>query len=155
MDFEHINNELVEILCEKFHEQWQRVLNQPMCDIDSTFLGFVEIYYHLAQLIPEHFTVIDFGCAFNPQAYYFKNHKEFIAVDSSNCEKFEFENTWIKNVSLEKELENWKGKDTSQVFAICSYVPADTLKLREVFKNLFVYYPCKETPIIKFKNKLK
>ena len=62
-------------------DQKRAVFGQERCEIEPEFLGFVKIYKNLSEIIPKHFTVIDFGCAYNPQSFLFKDHKQFIAVD--------------------------------------------------------------------------
>jgi hypothetical protein len=127
-------------------DQIERVLNQKYCDIDLNFLGFTDIYENLSKIIPKHFTVIDLGCAYNPQCFYFTEHKQFVAVDISECEKFKSDNCLIFQKSIEDFiLENIKDYNLDETFAICSYVPpwgGDNREMaRKAFKNIFVYYP--------------
>ena len=127
-------------------EQIENVFNQRECDIDIEFLGFIDIYKKLSEIIPKHFTIVDLGCAYNPQCFYFKDHKKYIAVDISDCEKFKSENCEIYNKSIEDFIrEDISGLNLDETFAICSYVPpwgGDNRKMvRESFKNQFVYYP--------------
>ena len=140
MSYEKINNKLFEVLNEKYHDQI-KVLEQPMCDIDGSFLGFVDIYYYLSKIIPKHFTVLDLGCAYASQAYYFRKHKKYIGIDVSIKTRFKFKNTEHKIIDINEELKNWENENTNEVFAICSYVPINTTKLRETFKNVFTFYP--------------
>ena len=64
-----IEQELLKIIPK---EQIDKVFNQKLCDIDEEFLGFLNQYKALSSLIPKHFTVIDLGCAYNPQCFYFE-----------------------------------------------------------------------------------
>lgn len=128
-------------------DQIERVLNQEMCDIDLEFLGFTDIYYHLSQIIPKHFTVVDLGCAYNAQCFYFTDHKKYIAVDVTMNEVFKSDNCILVNRSIQAFIKFNNGRlNLDETFAICSYVPPwynDNTKLvRETFKNCFVYYPC-------------
>lgn len=140
-----------EIICS---ELWKRlpkdqidiVMHQYECDIEPCFLGFVDIYKRLSEIIPKHFTVIDLGCAFNPQCFYFENHKQYVAVDASQCQKFKTDNCIFYTKTIGDFLkENIKDYDLDETFAICSYVPMwhgdKDIKIGEYFKNLFVYYP--------------
>ena len=123
-------------------DQKELVFGQAMCDIDGEFLGFMEVYESLSKLIPKHFTVIDLGCAYNPQCFYFTEHKKYIAVDSDPCVKFKSDNCEIYQKDIDKFIEEDLSQfNLSETFAICSYVPCDSKLLRETFKNLFVYYP--------------
>lgn len=128
-------------------DQLDRVFNQEMCDIDGTFLGFTDVYLALAQIIPTHWTVIDLGCAYAPQAFIFKDHKAYVGVDASDGERFSAPNTTHYQMTIAEFIEQHIGSlNLDQTFAICSYVPpwyrADNLRLaRENFKNVFTYYP--------------
>ncbi len=127
-------------------DQIKKVFEQKECDIDGFFLGFMDIYESLSKIIPKHFTIIDLGCAYNAQSFYFKDHKQYIAVDISDCGKFKTDNCKIYNLSIENFINfNLKQFNLEETFAICSYVPdwgGDNKKMvREAFKNLFVYYP--------------
>lgn len=126
--------------------QIDAVFSQQYCDIDTDFLGFVAIYENLSQVIPKHFIVVDLGCAYNPQCFFFEDHKEYIAVDVSDSVKFKSTNCRIIQATIQDFIENQtKELNLDETFAICSYVPpwgADNGRLaREFFKNVFVYYP--------------
>ena len=141
--FEASNSLLLSMLPK---EQVESVFKQKECDIEPQFLGFVDIYEQLSKIIPKHFTVIDLGCAYNPQCFFFKDHKQYIAIDISDCEKFKTDNCTIYNESIRYFIDTHLGEfNLEQTFAICSYVPnwyGDNLKMvRDSFKNLFVYYP--------------
>jgi len=90
-DYITLNKELWETLHKEYPKQCDRVLQQPMCDIEPDFLGFIDKYYHLSKIMPLHFTIIDFGCSYAPQAYYFRKHKQYIGIDFSTInERFSF-----------------------------------------------------------------
>jgi len=126
-------------------EQVRDVMNQNMCELDYTFLGFTDIYEHLSYIIPIHFIILDLGCYVATQSFYFKNHKSYIGVDTITLKRFEFENTthYIKSIQ-DFLLEDLQKYDLEKTFAICSYVPDDDAKrlVRAKFQNLFVFYPC-------------
>ena len=130
-------------------EQFERVMAAEMCDIDPEFLGFVGIYERLSQMIPEHWTVVDLGCAYAPQAFFFEKHKAYIGVDLMTpiSARFFGRNTTHHTTPISQFIKEFGGTfDLGQTFAICSYVPPwhdDNGKLaREFFQNVFVYYPC-------------
>jgi hypothetical protein len=126
-------------------DQYARILKKYSGDIAPDFLGFTEIYENLAAIIPRHFTVIDLGCAYNPQCFYFQKHKAFISVDESDCDKFITPNCTVFVMSIadfiEKHIDEY---DLDETFAICSYVPVESEEMQLVkstFKNLFAFYP--------------
>lgn len=128
-------------------DQIDRVLGQDMCDIAPEFLGFTNVYFALASIIPKHWTIVDLGCAYAPQAFIFKDHKAYIGVDASECERFSAPNTTHYRMTIADFLARHSGdfaKETT--FAICSYVPdwysANNRELaRSHFPNGFTYYP--------------
>lgn len=127
-------------------DQVDRVLNQEYCEIDLTFLGFMETYKVLSSIIPNEFTVVDLGCAYNPQCFYFQGHKKYIAVDVSQSLKFQSDNCviYIKKIS-EFIRDDIKHLDMNTTFAICNYVPPwhgnNSYMVRKYFKNVFTFYP--------------
>ncbi len=125
-------------------EQVNTLLKQDYCELDLSFLGFTDIYKHLSLIIPEHFTILDFGCYMAAQSAYFKNHKAYIGIDRIILKRFEFKNTkhYIKDIK-DFLKENLMEYDLDETFAICSYVPDEGAKkmIREMCKNVFVFYP--------------
>jgi hypothetical protein len=129
-------------------DQLDRVLGQEDCDIDPNFLGFTSVYLSLASIIPKHWTIVDLGCAYAPQAFAFKNHAAYIGVDRGGGERFAAPNTTHHTMTIAEFIAEHLGAlDLETTFAICSYVPPwhnDNMALaRESFKNVFTYYPAK------------
>lgn len=128
-------------------EQLDRVFSHDMCDISPEFLGFTNIYLALADIIPMHWTIVDLGCAYAPQAFIFARHKAYIGVDASECERFTAPNTTHYRMTNGEFISRHAGDfDQSTTFAICSYVPPwygdDSRALAQAsFKNVFTYYP--------------
>lgn len=124
---------------------WKRCEQYKYCDIDGEFMGFTNIYYHLSKIIPKNRIVVDLGCAYAPQAVYFRKHKKYIGVDLLECPQVRTENSEYLHMSIinwiETELPKYKKEE---IFAICSFVPPwgnDNQKLvREHFLDVFVYY---------------
>lgn len=130
-------------------EEWER-LDGTLGEMSYDFLGFCDTYCHLSKIIPEDWTVIDFGAANNPQSYFFTRLKKYIAVNPisdipeengmfcpPNCEIYRMTtDEFIKTVDYPKE----------KVFAICNYVPnwhgENSMELvRKNFKNCYTFYP--------------
>lgn len=125
-------------------EQAELVFNgNRMCDIDPSFLGFVGIYRALAGIIPKHFSIVDLGCAYAPQAFYFENHASYIGVDIGDGKRFSTDNTTHYVGTIGDFIDGFN--PTGPVFAICSYVPPwhgdNRAMARAAFENLFVFYP--------------
>lgn len=141
---EKANNLVLKLLPE---DQKERVFNQERCDIDPTFLGFMDVYVALARIIPKHFTVIDFGCAYSPQCFLFENHRSYIGVDlDTKQERFKTIQSIFYAMTIREYIEKYlHSLDLQKTFAICSYVPQwydDNIKLvKENFLNVFTYYP--------------
>lgn len=130
-------------------DQIDRVLGQEICDIAPEFLGFTRVYFALAGIIPKHWTVVDLGCAYAPQAFIFKDHKAYVGVDFTVKEQFAAPNTTLYSMSIGEFIAKHAADfDQKRTFAICSYVPPwgdDNMKLaRDAFKNVFTYYPASD-----------
>ena len=129
-------------------DEMEEILSQDECELQPDFLGFVNVYEPLSNLIPPNKIVIDFGCYLAAQSYFFQEHKAYIGVDPIKMKRFEpsnaahFEMTaqfFIRHV-LPKFLKEY---DIDDFCAICSYVnDREATKLvRETFPNVFCYYP--------------
>ena len=134
-----LNDNLSLVLFRDYRKMYDKVLSQKYCDIDGDFLGFVDVYFHLSKIIPKNWTVIDFGCAYNPQSYYFREHKKFIGVNAGKLKKFHFENTELFDGTISDYLK--QKPEVEKVFAICNNVPSPETKLiREYYPNCYIYY---------------
>lgn len=130
-------------------DQFDRILSLG-ADIDAEFLGFTSIYLSLSAIIPKHWTVIDLGCAYAPQAFAFTKHRQYVGVDLGDVEKrFAAGNTAHFQMPITEFIARYRGDyDADRTFAICSYVPnwkADNLEAtRNAFKNVFTFYPARD-----------
>jgi hypothetical protein len=128
-------------------DQIERVLGQEYCDIEPAFLGFTDVYLMLAAIIPRHWTIVDLGCAYAPQAILFANHKSYVGVDISDCEKFSAPNSKHYTMPIADFIEQHSASfDQQRTFGICSYVPpwhgSDNIDIaRRAFRHVFTYYP--------------
>jgi len=131
-------------------EQWQRVIRENPyadCEIGPEFMGFLDIYWHLSQLIPTHWTIVDLGCGYNPQAFLLQEYAAVHSVDSfPGLVPFHAANTTFYPMTIDQFLRDHAGSlNTAETFAICAYCPMwgerTTEHLRAFFPNLFVYYP--------------
>lgn len=117
-------------------------------ECDHTFLGFEEVYKAVTLFVPKSKVIIDLGCAYAFQSWYFRDYRKYIGVDNDVCKQdvLETENSEFYFMSIQKFIKEvfpilgyWK----EEVFAICSYVP-DT-RAREIVRRYFpyclVYYP--------------
>lgn len=135
-------------------DQRNRVFASDLCDIDSEFLGFVWIYERLSEIIPKHWTVVDLGCAYAPQCFFFEEHAKYIGVDIHEVEaRFCAENTKHYKMPIIDFVNNCDAEfNIDTTFAICSYVPpwgGDNMSAaRNGFKNVFTFYPAGGAVII-------
>lgn len=140
LDHEQISFELYGMLPK---DQIERVMTgEVLYDIAPDFLGFVSTYKMLSKLIPEHFTVVDLGCGYNAQSFFFLNHKKYIAVDYGTDNIFMSPNCTFFNMPIDEYVEEFADKlDIAETFAICNYVPSGWSKAISKFKNIYTYYP--------------
>ena len=131
--------------------EYRAVMMQDMCELEPDFLGFVDVYKPLSELIPKGKTVIDFGCYLAAQSYFFAEHKGYIGVDVVEMQRFTPKNAVHYTISIQEFLEKELPKlleehNESHFCAICSYVPdfKATALVRQTFSNVFCYYPSLE-----------
>lgn len=115
-------------------------------NVDYTHMGFTNVYKSLLDVVPKHYTIIDLGCCYAPQCYYFKDYRKYIGVDEDDEERFATENTTHYTMTIQNfisEVLPCLKLDLRQCFAICSYVPdfEATELARKTFPNILVYYP--------------
>lgn len=122
----------------------QVMKSQMCCDIDESFVGFIETYKQLSKLIPRTWTVVDFGCAYAPQCWYFRKHKEYIGVDWFAGKRFFTKNTEHKKMSIEDWIFQYAELMPRTTFAIANYSLSDTSIVRNNFNYCFTYYPEKD-----------
>lgn len=130
-------------------DEYHEVMSQDMCELDSEFLGFVDVYKNLSRIIPKGSIVIDFGCYLAAQSYFFARHKMYIGVDVVSMRRFTPPNSVhytmsIQNFTQIEVPKLFEEYDELKLCAICSYVPdfQATEMVRKTFPNVFCYYPC-------------
>lgn len=130
-------------------DEYHEVMSQDMCELDSEFLGFVDVYKNLSRIIPKGSIVIDFGCYLAAQSYFLARHKMYIGVDVVSMRRFTPPNSVHYTMSIQNFIQIEVPKlfeeyDELKLCAICSYVPdfQATEMVRKTFPNVFCYYPC-------------
>jgi hypothetical protein len=151
--FEEINSYLLSLIPK---EELERVFrSDSAADICVDFLCFADIYYNLSKIIPKDFTVIDIGCGYNAQSYFFKDFKKVYSVTPFNNRRdYKFEYFCAPNCTLLdmtagrflKEVLPTLNIDLSKSFAICNYVPnwykEKPMELvSHTFQNHYVFFP--------------
>ena len=128
-------------------DEWWRVSKEA--EISPEFSCFADTYYHLSQVIPKDYTVIDFGAAYNAQAYFFTKHKKFIAVNPYSAAgdngMFKPNNCEIYRMTTGEFLQK-EDYPKNKVFAICNFVPnwhgENSIDLiHKKFQNVYTFYP--------------
>lgn len=129
-------------------KEFDSIMTQDMCEYDIDFLGFIDQYYFLSQIIPKNAIIIDFGCYLASQSYFFQNHKKYIGVDIEKQKRFSPPNSEHFVCSIQDFIKNvfpdiQKNNNILNYFAICSFVPdfEATKLVRETFSNIYCFYP--------------
>lgn len=119
-------------------------------DIDMSFLCFEEVYEKVKEYCNEETIVIDLGCSYMAQAYWFTDCKKYIGVDLPfrNNVKFKTDNSELYLMSGQRFITEKLpslGLDMENVIAVCSYVPDKELQqlVAHTFKYNYVKY-CNE-----------
>lgn len=130
-------------------EEIERVFQNSQtasAEMDYSFMGFEEVYKSVTAFVPKDKTIVDLGCAYATQAYYFLDYREYIGVDMRipdfhfKTPNSKFYQMSIQDFCMEVVKNKW---NLENMFAICSFVPdEDARKLvRETFPYCLVYYP--------------
>ena len=123
-----------------YRDQAEKIMLHGSGDIGPEFLGFMETYYHLSLIISPKRTIIDLGCAYGFQAYYFKDHLGYVGVDNGDGPQLVTPNAKYYKMNIEDFIK-MDLTEHSNPFAICNYVPMRSNKeVRERFSDLFVFY---------------
>lgn len=124
------------------------VTGQLECEYEQGFLGFINIYKPLSELIPKNMIIIDFGCYLAAQSYFFSEHEKYIGVDVVSMRRFKPKNAKHYISSIQDFVKNevpklFEKKGKMKYFAICSYVPDEeaVALVKETFPNVICYYP--------------
>lgn len=117
-------------------------------ELDYTFLGFEEIYQEVYNYAPKDMTIIDLGCGYACQSWYFREHNSYIGVDyfCDDNSVIHTENSKYYFTSIQNFIKNifpGLGLDLKKCFAVCSYVPDSEARnlVKEVFSYCKIYYP--------------
>lgn len=117
-------------------------------ELDDEFLCFEDIYIKALEVTTRKTIIIDLGCAYATQSWFFRDYKKYIGVECSGDEKTvmhvensEFYFTTIQNFI--KEILPTLDINLNNVFAICSYVPDAEARqmVIDTFPYYLVYYP--------------
>ena len=134
-------------------------------ELDFSFLAFEDIYQKVLEIAPKNKIILDLGCAYATQSWYFRDHKEYIGVDYGACMK---ENpTYEDNLKCVIHTENSRyffesiqtfiketlptlGLNLNDVFAVCSAVPDKDARelVRETFPSYLDWYPKEEIKVV-------
>lgn len=127
-----------------YKDQLEVIFDYGSGDIAPEFLGFMNTYYHLSKIISRKRTIIDLGCAYGFQAYYFRNHRQYVGVDIDSVPKLKTPNSKYFHMDIDDFIDNERWQFVNP-FAICNYVPCKSkLSLRMSFEDLFVFYVSSE-----------
>ena len=145
-------------------DQYVRVMYQPYCELSPEFLGFVQQYEIISELLPKDWKVIDLGCNAAAQCFFFTDHEAYIGVDI--LADREADPGEIMNGRLDGTLR-FRGANTThyeadigsfinvhpdltaeeKTIALCIHVPDEEAveTARDNFRNVIVYDP--ERPV--------
>lgn len=117
-------------------------------ELDCTFLAFEHVYKEVLEVTSKDKTIIDLGCAYATQSWYFKDHKKYIGVDdfSNSDSVIHTDNSEFYFMTIQefiREVLPSLDLNLNDVFAVCFYVPdkdAQDLVVK-TFPYCRVYYP--------------
>lgn len=119
-------------------------------ECDCTFLGFEQIYKAVTMFVPRGKVIVDLGCVYAFQSWYFRDYRKYIGIDSGLSVKdvLQTENSEFYFVTIQHFIKNVfpaLGYSLDNVFAVCSYVPDKYARkiVRDFFPHCLVYCPTK------------
>ena len=132
-------------------EELDRVFKESYsasAEMDGSFLCFEDYYEEvLANTTPDTI-ILDLGCAYAPQCWYFKDYDRYIGVDLPNFDNIRFQtsNSKFYIMSIQKfikEILPTLNLNLNKTVAICSMVPdKEALEMvKETFPRHYVVYP--------------
>ena len=135
-------------------------------EMDFTFLGFEDIYQKVKKLTTKDMIILDLGCAYATQCWYFKDYAAYIGVDIGtfmDSQSLPYEEK-LKGVlqtdnstfyfemiqSFIKETLPTLNLDLNKVFAVCSAVPDKEARqlVKHTFPNYLDWYPGEEIKVV-------
>ncbi len=140
--------ELFKLIPKEKIEHIFKISQTAGAELDYTFLGFEDVYKAVTLFVPKSKVIIDLGCGYSFQSWYFKDYKKYIGVDNSVCyaDVLEIENSMFYFTNIQNFIKNIFpdiGYSTDEVFAVCSYVPDENARemVRKFFPYCLIYYP--------------
>lgn len=117
-------------------------------EMDCTYLGFEDVYKRVLEHVPKEYTILDLGCAYACQSWFFRDHAGYIGVDGwgNDDSVIHTENSRFYFMTIQdfvRDVLPTLGVDLEKVFAVCSAVPdwnAQAL-VKETFSSCLVWYP--------------
>ncbi len=131
------------ILAEIGRLEVSRLFSYPECELEEDFIAFLNSYADLPEIIPENWTVIDFGCYQAVQGHLFRHHAKYIGIDNAVANKWRLQqdNAEYHECTIQhfiKHILPDSGIDVNRTFAVCSYVPDK--QAREMVRTVFPYF---------------
>lgn len=130
-------------------EELERVFlesDSASAEMDYSFMCFEDAYRIAAEIAQKDTIILDFGCAYAPQSYYFTKCEKYIGIDLPfrNNVKFTPPNAeffLMKGQEFIEKVFYTKGYNLTKVIAICSWVPDEELQnIVKRFPNHIVCY---------------
>ena len=132
-------------------EEFQRVFRESetaSAEIDPSWLCFEDIYREVMENTSKDTIILDLGCAYAPQCFYFKDYERYIGVNVpfGNNVRFQADNAEFYLMRIQdfiRDVLPSLSLDLDRVVAICSMVPdKEALQLvKDTFPRHYVVYP--------------
>lgn len=132
-------------------EELDRVFNDSYSastEIDASFLCFNDEYEYVLENTKPSDIIIDLGCAYNPQCWYFKDYDRYIAVDLPMFDDVRFDNGHVEFyiMSIQRFIKEELPKlnlDLNNAVAICNAVPDEEARkmVEKTFPRHIIAYP--------------
>lgn len=132
-------------------KELNRVLTESIsasAEIGIDFLCFEEEYEYVLEHTDKDDIIIDLGCAYNAQCWYFKDYDRYIAVDYPGLDDVYFDsgNVEFYMMSIQQFISHilpTLNLDLEKTVAICSAVPDKAAQdlVEKTFPRHYISYP--------------
>jgi len=141
MENSNLSLELLrEVRASPYAPQVDAILKAARGDIEPDFLGFLEPYAALSRIIPKGRTILDLGCGYAFQSWYFREHRSYVGVDVSP-KTLHLSNSEFFQMRIDEFVEKYAHLHQKNSFVFCNYVPGDNAHVRAAFLDIFMFYP--------------
>lgn len=124
------------------HNEIKRLFSYKEAEVDYEFLGFLDNYRDIPNIVPVDFTIVDVGCYMAFQADYFKHYRRYIGIEPFCPIEFRLiqRNAEYYLQTIQDFVKMPFRFDIDKSFAVCSGVPDSKGEIKKIIVETFPYF---------------